>query len=719
MNGMIARFFTSTGSAWQEEIANVDHLKNGTPSPRITRPESNQMGTRSAMRTWSIVLLIALTAAIAVGLRAYKLDSLNLWGDEDITALAVQGILEKGFPQLPSGMIYFRSLLTSYIFALSAAIFDIGESALRLPSILASILACIAVFALGRRLFSTAAGASAALILAFSHWDIEFARHARMYEFFIFFFTFSLYAIYRGVFEGSRRWFFASFGLSICTIFVHILGTGLALIYFASAVRVRDNRGLQMQLFAAGTLLGVLGLFQFTLIKFGFAMPALGLQEMSLAAFAAFAFDLVMATVKHIGRLIPATFWAIAGFSVIALVLLRKWALPVRWQHFLLPLVVLPVLLLQKIFFAAVIMLFFLFFARNRQVHISSLTGVAAVVLIVLAFAGWSLAGWQRGDEIGATLSAWETIKPLIDFPRFYYLGFFYAFPLMSLVVAVSLAMMYHRSGKRQNNAAFFLFASFLVPITASGFLESRILEYRLNFHLNGLYVLLFAVAVCSAASELRQRLQRKNAPQYIKISGFVLLGALALLCCEQAYPGRIERVIERKAGDSLHRSTVPGSHVSIMPDHKSPGRYLAAHLQEGDVIVAMDWLNLHYYTGRVDYWLRSYSYAHQVYERDGIEFDIYTGTILLPSLANLRSLLAARQARSIWLVSASPYLETESHVSAEIREFLATQLNNRVHTGLDGRSAVYFYPPHCDTAIDSPDKLVPAGGARIHGLAR
>src|SRR5690606_28515981 len=82
-----------------------------------------------------------LGALIAVGalLRLIDLGQLSFRWDEDISALAAKAIAEHGVPELPSGMIYLRSLPFLYVLAGSGTLFGFDEWGLRLPAALFGI----------------------------------------------------------------------------------------------------------------------------------------------------------------------------------------------------------------------------------------------------------------------------------------------------------------------------------------------------------------------------------------------------------------------------------------------------------------------------------------------------------------------------------------------------------------------------------------------------
>src|SRR5690606_16720785 len=106
--------------------------------------------------------------------------------DEDLSSLAVRAILDKGVPELPSGMVYLRGGVFLYLMAASASVLGFGELALRLPAALFGIATIPLAFLFGRALFGPRIGLVVAALIAISQWDIEFSRYARMYAPFTF-----------------------------------------------------------------------------------------------------------------------------------------------------------------------------------------------------------------------------------------------------------------------------------------------------------------------------------------------------------------------------------------------------------------------------------------------------------------------------------------------------------------------------------------------------
>src|SRR5688500_5357939 len=108
----------------------------------------------------ALVALMALAASVRLAGLAAPDGRLNI--DEARTVVAADGVLQSGYPLLPSGRIYTRGILNSYLVAPSFALLGRHDFAARLPSVIAGVLLVPAVFLLARALGGGAAGLAAA-----------------------------------------------------------------------------------------------------------------------------------------------------------------------------------------------------------------------------------------------------------------------------------------------------------------------------------------------------------------------------------------------------------------------------------------------------------------------------------------------------------------------------------------------------------------------------
>src|SRR5688572_7487629 len=194
------------------------------------RPAGNMSGVPRVAREWWPLALI-----VAVGgyLRLAHLGALGFRWDEDLSGLAVRAILEKGVPELPSGMLYLRGGLFSHLMAASASLFGFSEFALRLPAALFGTALIVAAYVFGAALFGRVVGLVTAALLAVSFWDIDLARYARFYSAFSVLYVATLYAIWQfRVKTPSAVGGALCIVLAVVTLSLHDLAYSLALAFF-------------------------------------------------------------------------------------------------------------------------------------------------------------------------------------------------------------------------------------------------------------------------------------------------------------------------------------------------------------------------------------------------------------------------------------------------------------------------------------------------------
>jgi len=90
-------------------------------------------------------------------------------------------------------------------------------------------------------------------------------------------------------------------------------------------------------------------------------------------------------------------------------------------------------------------------------------------------------------------------------------------------------------------------------------------------------------------------------------------------------------------------------------PDHRSAGRFVRSRATEAELIVAEDSLQMQYYAGRVDFWLREAGDARRYLRRDpdgGPPRDQYTGARHVSSIEAVQSISREAGGRGVWLVT-------------------------------------------------------------------
>jgi 4-amino-4-deoxy-L-arabinose transferase-like glycosyltransferase len=206
------------------------------------------VGERSAR--WLLLGIVA----YALVLRLAGLGRLGFWIDEDLTWLAVDGILEEGVPRLPSGAQYLRSLPYSYLVAacawlfradpnmVAAGPFGAGEIAYRLPSVFFSIGTLLVLYTIVREVRGPGTALAASLVLATSPWDIQYAQMARMYTLLAFLTALAALLLVRSTGQKSAGRWLAMAGVVAAATCLHRLGATLALLPLLPLLLPRRGR---------------------------------------------------------------------------------------------------------------------------------------------------------------------------------------------------------------------------------------------------------------------------------------------------------------------------------------------------------------------------------------------------------------------------------------------------------------------------------------------
>lgn len=173
---------------------------------------------------WSRERLIQACTVVVifvVGLvaRIVNLGRLPLTGDEGVTYVVAQAVLERGIPVLDSGLWFHRAMPYSYLVTLSHWLFSDIEFGVRLPSALAGALTGVTIYFLASQLFATKRmeAALVSLVYAIHPWALEIDRFARMYPLFTLLYTAAIPLFYLGFILDKRSyriWFALTYTLA-------------------------------------------------------------------------------------------------------------------------------------------------------------------------------------------------------------------------------------------------------------------------------------------------------------------------------------------------------------------------------------------------------------------------------------------------------------------------------------------------------------------------
>lgn len=145
-------------------------------------------GKRQIVLSFKYKQHIILVIIIIFGgfLRFYRLGALPVDGDNAFHFLSAKAILKTGFPLMPNGDLYLRSLPLMYLEALSLKIFGISEWSLGLPNAIIGTLNILLVYSLVITIWRDKRPAIVtALFFSISPWAVAVARMPRMYESFL------------------------------------------------------------------------------------------------------------------------------------------------------------------------------------------------------------------------------------------------------------------------------------------------------------------------------------------------------------------------------------------------------------------------------------------------------------------------------------------------------------------------------------------------------
>ena len=649
--------------------------------------------------TWTLLAIIV----GAAWLRLYRLGAMPYLWDEDLTALAVQGIRDHGLPLLPSGTLYARALPYHYLATLMTLITDVGEFGLRLAGVVCSLGSIWLVYRLGRELDGRPAGLIAALLTAGSLWELASARNARMYPLLALLALGFLLAWVLGFLRDSRPARGTALALLGVAVLVQPIGASLAVVYLypfvGRAARGTDARGWSAMrslasVAAAGAVAAVM------LAAPNLLARSFGAHYTTVAQEAATA-NLGSGPIPTRVRLpLPALWdyaggwWLMGGILALGLSAAIVWTVRSRrraedrsWLRGLLALLLAAAVAIHQAVAVAAVLWLSAYLDRESppRVRLRRLAvrgGLAASGLIV--WAGFAL--WSGGPSAE---TARGTVLAMLDVPQRLWQFLPELFPVLFLaaVIVPAVRMLGPRCPPAVDLLGFVILAS-LVGL-GMGTAPTRALRYI--SHLSPILLLLVAVQVRQAWSAARSPAgfaARLGTP----LLRGTLIATVVLVALDVAPPWRI---VDR-LGQGLRSPAVDPvggmwEGFGFYPDERSTAHYVADNRRPGDRVVAMNWLSYAAYAGPADFWLRTSHYENQSY-RDGDDLrDTYTGAVLLPDLAALRRAAQAPGKRT-WVVTSALELERGVRITPDIVDWLAQHDGQVVHTAGDGVGRVYLF---------------------------
>lgn len=325
-------------------------------------------------------------------------------------------------------------------------------------------------------------------------------------------------------------------------------------------------------------------------------------------------------------------------------------------------------------------------------------------VLLPSVYIFWFLYGifiWKGGDFVGLTelQLVKKTVKDSFSYPAMYIITYLESFPIMTVIVCISSAIwvISFRNGSEAKSFQRIVFIWFWIPLLALGVTREWIaLRYSLPIY--PFYLMIFAWAIYHAFSfgnEMIKKfvsflyLDNKNIKKFT--IGFFSIMLIFPFANEQH--GIYDSIATSRLSYGQYIS--PSFHgLPFHPDHKGAGNYVKAHLLDDDVIIAFDVQQHQYYVGRVNYWIREVQDAKEYSYLDGNTWrDIYTNSIVIKSLEELKKLLHERIHSRVWLITSGELIDSLAYlVPNGIHEQLSQWSQHLVFVGNDGVTSVYLF---------------------------
>jgi hypothetical protein len=289
-----------------------------------------------------------------------------------------------------------------------------------------------------------------------------------------------------------------------------------------------------------------------------------------------------------------------------------------------------------------------------------------------LATAAWGGAAALASDS--ATLRG--TVKFLLEYPAPNWFSMFEAAPAFCLLAMIGVVVAVDRAVRSDGDAAWLaLIAAALGPAFLSSLLYRKF-EVRYQYHALPFLVLLALLAAHAVC--------RRLLPARAAMAAALVVAGIAVR------PDQSVAAVVRGYGPARE----PFADEKVAPDHAGAGRFVKDRAGPTDFIAAEDMLQQQYYIGRVDAWLRRSEDARSFVRRDpagGPPRDIYTGSVQVEEIDDLRAVADARGKRVIWLVTsgeseALPHWFRTQSTDATLRSWRPLAW----HAGRDGMSWVF-----------------------------
>jgi Dolichyl-phosphate-mannose-protein mannosyltransferase len=683
-------------------------------------------------------IALALLLVAALGLRVVNLGKLGLIADEGHQAMAVAGILEHWVPVVPSGNIYFRGGPFLYAEAAAAALDRVSEFTLRLPAALFGVLCVWFTFLYGRLLFGRRVGWIAAVLTAFSLWELEMSRYARMYTLLQWSFLGTAIFFYSGYVRGVRGHRPLAWAFAALAAVVHHLGL-FALLALAvplilpASVLPPDLRGRgKLRFLVPAVLMGVLwvafhGLEGRLMVRAqervsgpaevaaggtSFADPVLGIVRENflvppfllaierlhadrVAIAGALALTLAFAWPSLVQLFAPARRWrALWGLAILGASFLNLFAVAIGLAA------------AYPVVFAG---------AREdlrRRPLAAALAGSAALlvfwILFLLAHPEARDPGWGGPRSIGTVLFGYPPFKSrVLDW-------FLTGWRIMTWIVLPTLFILLARFvADRRRAPSLYAPALVILPLLAMTATREVYNESRYHFHVYPFTLTIFAIAVdalvrgAGAVLEVLGAILGSAArlPGALRVRrwGSAAATVLVLLAASpDIAPGSLAQLIGRDYStpiDPVRAILSWRPYSTFHQDHEGPAKWVKAELQPEDRVIVLGptyWVSIYFFylDGRVDYAVSGKGDEEDARGLGPVRHHI-TGVRCLVTPEEIEQVLAAEAGHRLWIFGDLNLLAPRSrHFSPPMKQHLIELCRPIVYLGRDRNTFVSRHEP-------------------------
>ncbi len=641
--------------------------------------------------------ILTVLFSFALWLRLRNLGVLGIYGDADYTYFAVKGILETGFPWLPSGMFYPRGLVYSYLAAVSSLIFGLSEFSLRFPNVLFSIMAMAVLYRMLKEFFGSRVALLTSLLFSISVWDIEIARHARMYEALLFFILLSSWFFYRGFIKGEKYFRFLVPLLFILTTSIHSLGIFVVTLFVVPFL-LRNYTILSrwaLGTFGVATTIGCMSIIKlegFQYIRIMELMEPLESRKHVLGNAYNADFSLLATLLSSWELFNIAGAIVLTSLIVLSVIMFQRMTGPASkliwdWLEFgaLLITVILQQLGVAFWMFGSIL------FARGKGLKgITSGKYTIYSIFFVGGTSFWIIWGLGQRLLVSSPDSLFgglkEVVRTLFFYPSPTILLWIDNFPVMTGIVIVGLVLQFNHASKFFDGRTLIVLIGFLGPLVAMGLFREQP-AFRYHYMIYPFFLAIYVWVIDKTCLFAFKKISDKWFLGWGRDAGALTLAVFLVVALSENHSwGQAFAISERTYSTPINHS--PLFHYWTHPDHKSAALYVKKLREEHDTVVVMDEISAAYLTS-VNYVYRNSPPTIR---------SIYLGVPFIRDMTRFEHVLSQNQkeGRALWLITSNellgPHRLYGPGVNQETMNFLSENEDKIVFSSPDSVTKVYRF---------------------------